>query len=259
MTVNVLFEEVFRGRGWAIVDADHPDILHGLNKQILDTVRDISGGKNTAGEMDSLRLSMHNIPEDEINTIKLQPYIGASELLAQAFPSAVRNLSGKEIFLQRRAHMTLNLPAQPGGRKSDRYLPSLAHFDSMSGISPYTLSLWMPLHDLDDDTGVWIIDQEASMEILNAERKEGRVLGGDVLAMTAPGMEKRVFARMKYGQAVVFNPFCLHGSIPNETKRARICFNTRFQSRALPLHLRTSDYFTRFDVPETVETAGGTS
>lgn len=241
------------------MDADHPDNLRGLNNLILHSVDDISGEKNATSEIESLRRTMHLLTEDKINTIKSHSYVEASEILACAFPGTISGLSGNEVFLQRRAHMTLNVPAPPGGRENNRYLPSLSHFDSMSGISPYTVTLWVPIHDLDDDTGVWIIDQETSMEIMNAERRNGRVMGGDILAMNAPRMEKRVFARMTYGQGLVFSPFCLHGSVTNETERARICFNTRFQSRNLPLHLRTSDYFSCYDVPKAAVPAGITS
>ena len=40
---------------------------------------------------------------------------------------------------------------------------------------------------------------------------------------------------IKFGQAIIFNPFVIHGNIPFESNYARIACNVRFQSSKLPL------------------------
>jgi hypothetical protein len=108
----------------------------------------------------------------------------------------------------------------------------------ISGISPFSYVLWAPLHDLEDDGGAYLIDQKASLEVMKKEEADGLVNGPTVLNM----MEKQKPARLKFGQAVVFNPFVLHGNVPFNSKFARIACNIRFQSYHKPLLQKNSDY-----------------
>ena len=64
-------------------------------------------------------------------------------------------LCGKNLFIQRRAHTTINLPGKGQAKQ-------WAHYELMSGISPYSFVMWAPLHDLEDEGGVYYIDQKSS-------------------------------------------------------------------------------------------------
>jgi hypothetical protein len=109
----------------------------------------------------------------------------------------------------------------------------------ISGISPFSYVLWAPFHDLEDDGGAYLIDQKTSLEIMKKEEAAGLVNGPTVLNM----MTSQKPARLKFGQAVVFNPFVLHGNVPFNSKFARIACNIRFQSYNKPLLHKNSDYF----------------
>ena len=43
----------------------------------------------------------------------------------------------------------------------------------MSGISPYTFVLWAPLHDMDDEGGVYYYSKDKSFEVIKKEQKKG--------------------------------------------------------------------------------------
>ena len=48
--------------------------------------------------------------------------------------------------------------------------------------------------------------------------------------------------KLNFGQAVVFNPFLLHGNTVFNSDLARIACTTRFQSSTKPLLQKNSDY-----------------
>jgi len=143
----------------------------------------------------------------------------------------VETLCGKELFIQRRAHIIFNVP----GKEQEK---QWTHYEMISGISPFTYVLWTPLHDLEDQAGIYCIDQKESLEVMKKEEVDGLVNGPTVLNM----MQNQTPARLKFGQAVVFNPFVLHGNVPFNSNFARIACNVRFQSCDKPLLQKNSDY-----------------
>ena len=88
----------------------------------------------------------------------------------------IKNLCGKDLFIQRRAHTTINVPG-------NEHTKQWTHYEMISGISPFSYIFWAPLHDLDDDGGAYHIDLKTSLRIMKKEEKEGLVNGPRVLEM----------------------------------------------------------------------------
>ena len=80
----------------------------------------------------------------------------------------------KELFIQRRAHTIINVPGEGQAKQ-------WTHYELMSGISPYTYVIWAPLHDLDDNGGVYYIDLDRSSQIMKEEEQTGVLNGKRVL------------------------------------------------------------------------------
>ena len=112
------------------------------------------------------------------------------------------------------------------------------HYEMMSGISPFTYVIWAPLHDLEDNSGAYFIDQKSSMEVMKKEQANGLVNGPTIFNM----MKDQKPVQLKFGQVVVFNAVVLHGNIPCKTNLARIACSTKFQSYNKPLLQKNSDY-----------------
>ena len=112
------------------------------------------------------------------------------------------------------------------------------HYELMSGISPFTYVIWAPLHDLEENSGVYYFNQKESLEIMKKEQDMGIVNGPKVLNM----MSDQKPEPLNFGQAIVFNPFVLHGNIVFNSKFARVAYNLRFQSSNKPLLQKNSDY-----------------
>ena len=141
-------------------------------------------------------------------------------MMIKSCPKIIKDLCGKDLFIQRRAHTTINVPG-------NEHTKQWTHYEMISGISPFSYIFWAPLHDLDDDGGAYHIDLKTSLRIMKKEEQEGLVNGPRVLEM----MGSKKPPRLKFGQAIIFNPFVLHGNIPFQSRFARIACNVRFQSQ----------------------------
>ena len=79
---------------------------------------------------------------------------------------------------------------------------------------------------------------EQSLEIMKKEQETGIVNGPTILNM----MSNQKPEKLNFGQAVVFNPFLLHGNTVFNSEYARIACTTRFQSSNKPLLQKNTDY-----------------
>ena len=52
-----------------------------------------------------------------------------------------------------------------------------------------------------------------------------------------------IFPKIKFGEALIFNPFVYHGSIYHDSNYARISLDVRFQSLNKPLFQKYNDFF----------------
>jgi sporadic carbohydrate cluster 2OG-Fe(II) oxygenase len=228
-----LHEQVVYGPGYAVVEADHMDKLDQIKEKFIDVIHKFDGLENIQ-KVDQLREKLVSMEEKQINKLKLHlnfNFPEISTLLQDAFAESTKQVSGSAIFLQRRSHIMFNVP----GIKNTSVMH---HLDGMSGISPFSYVLWSALHDIPDDSGVWIIDMNESMKLINEEFQIRNYVMGDYV------LDKKYEAvQLKYGQGVIFNPYLLHGSIAHQNELSRIGITNRFQSRNKPLFLRNSDFY----------------
>lgn len=221
---------IIKSPGYVIVKIDNLKILDKLKNKFSKKLN-----LNVAtNNFDDLRVKMTSMSKSEINNImiKLLSFSEAAEMMFDAFKVQIKKLAGNEIFLQRRANTIFNIP----GKNQRRQWP---HYELMSGISPFTFVLWAPFHDLDDDGGIFYIDQKRSFRIIKKEHAKGLVNGPTILNMKFN--EKPI--KLKYGEAIIFNPFILHGNVNFNSKKARMACSIRFQSAKHPLMQKNSDFF----------------
>ncbi len=229
--------ELTNGKGYAVFSIENIDNFKKLRNSFIDKIQ-ISKKNNK--DIDDVREEMAKMTKAEINNsmVNLLTFNDLSEMIINSCPNLVESLCGKELFLQRRAHTVVNVP----GAGQAKQWP---HYEMMSGISPHTYIIWAPLHDLEDQGGVYYIDQHTSLEIMKKEEESGLVNGPTVLNM----MHDQKPTQLKFGQAIIFNPFILHGNISFNSDLARIACNVRFQSCHRPLLQKNSDYLKYYELP----------
>ena len=191
--------------------------------------------------IDTVRKEIAKMSKGEINKSMIDFLTfnkNLSEMMINSFPNLIENLCGKELFIQRRAHTTINAPG-------DDQAKQVAHYEMISGISPFAYILWAPLHDLEDDGGAYHVELKKSIDLMKKGEPEGLVSGPEVLNF----MSSAKPPRLKFGQAIIFNPFVIHGNIPFKSDLARIACNVRFQSFKKPLLQKNSEYLKYFKLP----------
>jgi len=225
-----LYKELISGQGYAVYPIERIDIFKKLRDSFVEKMTISTKSEKNINEV---RKIMAKMSRAEINKamVNLLSFTNLSDMMIDSCPNLVEMLCGKELFIQRRAHTIINVP---GTEHSKQW----THYEMMSGISPFTYVLWAPLHDLDDDGGAYHIDQKVSVEVMKKEEASGLVNGPTVFNM----MENQKPPRLKFGEAVIFNPFVLHGNVPFNSEFARIACNVRFQSSTKPLLQKNTDY-----------------
>jgi sporadic carbohydrate cluster 2OG-Fe(II) oxygenase len=224
-------KELNNGSGFVVFEIENMKVFKNLRKLFLKNIQLKPKDKKNINLVRKKLTLMSRVEANRsmINFLTFNKDL--SEMMINSCPSMIKKICGKELFIQRRAHTTINIPGKD-------HTKQWTHYEMISGISPFTYIIWAPLHDLDDNGGAYHIDLKTSLKIMRKEEKEGLVNGPRVLNM----MGLKNPPRLKFGQGIIFNPFVLHGNISFKSKLARIACNVRFQSSKKPLLQKNTDY-----------------
>ena len=226
------------GQGYAVIPIENMKTFMKLRDSFIERINISNGSEKN---IDFVRKAMAKMSKAEINRsmIDLLKFTNLSEMIINSCPKLVESLCGKELFIQRRATIIMNVPGEGQAKQ-------WPHYELMSGISPFTYVIWAPLHDLEDQSGAYYINQKESLEVMKKEQAAGLVNGPTVLNM----MQNQKPTPLKFGQAIIFNPFVLHGNVTFNSKFARIAYSVRFQSNNKPLLQKNSDYLKYYRLPK---------
>ena len=226
------------GQGYAVIPIENMKAFIKLRDSFIERINISNGSEKN---IDFVRKAMAKMSKAEINRsmIDLLKFTNLSEMIINSCPKLVESLCGKELFIQRRATIIMNVPGEGQAKQ-------WPHYELMSGISPFTYVIWAPLHDLEDQSGAYYINQKESLEVMKKEQAAGLVNGPTVLNM----MQNQKPTPLKFGQAIIFNPFVLHGNVTFNSKFARIAYSVRFQSNNKPLLQKNSDYLKYYRLPK---------
>ena len=231
------YEELEK-KGYVVCEVEDLNLFKKLTDSFVEKINIPGINKKNIREVrrSLAKMSKAEINKSMINFLTFNKNL--SEMMINSFPNLIENLCGKELFIQRRAHTTINAPG-------DDQAKQVAHYEMISGISPFAYILWAPLHDLEDDGGAYHIELKKSIDLMKKGEADGLVSGPEVLNF----MENKKPSRMKFGQAIIFNPFVIHGNIPFNSELARIACNVRFQSFKKPLLQKNTEYLKYYKLP----------
>ena len=226
-----IIKDLNEKKGYSIFKIENMEIFKKLKNSFIKNIETITGSKK---DIDGIREEIAKMPKNQINKVIINFSIlnkNLSELMVNSCSNLIKNLCGSNLFIQRRAYTTINAPGEDQAKQ-------VAHYEMISGISPFAYILWAPLHDLDDDGGAYHVDLKESLSIMKKEEAKGLVSGPDVLNF----MNIKKPPRLNFGEAIIFNPFVIHGNIPFNSNKARIACNVRFQSSKKPLLQKNTEF-----------------
>lgn len=169
-----------------------------------------------------------SISRDQLNEFRLERikilnnWDGVRKYYYSLAKSALHELVGNELVMQRNINLSIQIPGDDGS-----LLP--IHADVLQGDSPYEVVLWVPLVDCYDTKSMFFCDKRVSdqqIHVLDSFENTQQ------LYETVKPYCK--FMDVKYGEALIFSQNILHGNVVNETNETRWSLNCRFKSLFSP-------------------------
>ena len=170
---------------------------------------------------------------ETINTIRSQLIPELSDLIFNSIKKNIKNYFIESVYLiQRYPHIAIN-------HAKDVHSKTLMHSDVYTGHSPFTYTIWIPLHNITDNSGIYILDLKDSLKKIDNLKYDNKNTINFI-------NNKRIFPKFKYGECIIFNGFNLHGSEMHNNPLSRVALNVRINPANVPLMERDSYYFKFF-------------
>ena len=125
-----IHNELNHGKGYAVFPIEDMENFKKLRETLI---KKINISKIYEENIDYVRKEIAKMSKAEINRsmIQLLKSSNLSEMIINCCPKLIESLCGKELFIQRRATVIMNVP----GKEQAKQWP---HYELMSGISPFT-------------------------------------------------------------------------------------------------------------------------
>ena len=230
-----LIKRQLRDKGWAKINVNEIGKIDLLKNQLIDGV--IKNEKINSHfkahkifNIEDLRSNALKFNDEVINEIRKVYVDSLSEKIVDCFSESIINIFGRDILIQRYPQIQLNV----ANKNSTKTFP---HIEVMAGHSPFTFNFWLPFHDVENKSGIYIVDSDKSVELCDYEINNKITNRLDLLK------EHMYFPEVRYGEALLFNGFVYHGTVDHDVKQARISLDLRLQSSDKPLFQKFNEFF----------------
>jgi sporadic carbohydrate cluster 2OG-Fe(II) oxygenase len=225
-------------KGFAVVDADAPEYLKILRKEIFSITKEVFSLPNTQPEegFNNFHKNIKVMSLGELNELRLEliqritAECDVRELVFKAFEKSLFQLLGPDILAQKNCNLVLQPPGDPN--------PSELHRDAPAN-SPYELVVWVPLVDCFGTKAMYIADikkTERAFEFLDANPSNWTHFENYAKSLS-------VTPDVKFGKGLIFHTGCLHGSEINAEKETRVSLNIRYKNIFSPSGLKNQLQF----------------
>ncbi len=225
--------KLLKKEGYVIIDLPNKHYLIQARNNIIEKINTIL--KTNILDIEKMRSFVGGLDLNSLDQIRKMQLEGISEKLIKAVGHKIKIASKNSIYLQRYPHLNLNI----SNLKESK---TISHNEIMSGHSPNTIVCWMPLHDVLDESGLYLLEKKKSMKLYKTTKNFKKIFPTDnELSKIIPKCLK-----IKFGQAILFNAFSHHGAKNHTRKKSRISIDIRFQDIQYPLFEKNLDYFKIF-------------
>ena len=102
-----ILKKLKRGPGYAVFKIENIKAFEKLRNLFIKRIYK----KNSSHNIDTLRKSLTKMNKADINKtmIKLLSFTNLSEMIVSSCPKLIKELCGNELFIQRRAHIIINV------------------------------------------------------------------------------------------------------------------------------------------------------
>jgi len=225
-TIGDRFLEV----GHLVVDAEDLDALSRIRQTASRLAADFLGVEQPYDIGAFLDGISTQVDPDRLNELRLSVINGLNTQtwFRPAYYSLVRSaltdLVGNELAMQRRINLSIQLP-----NDDSSLLP--VHADVWDGDSPFEVVVWVPLVDCYRSKSMYLLEPPRDREVQSRLHEFGRADAEDIFQAVADDV---TFIDIAYGQVLIFSLTLMHGNRINEERETRWSMNCRFKSVMSP-------------------------
>lgn len=208
---------------------DAPDLLARIADQVMELATEIAG-PDAAGA--GLQATVSRFSPSQVNRLlrETNNVMGRNgPALLGPFHKMIQALCGDSVLYQRRPYLRANMPGMG-------HTATEPHSDVFFGHSPYAYTMWIPLHDIDNDDGLFMYDRRDSQAILASYDFR------QPLRTTLKHPQPRPL-RLRFGEAIFFSCYLVHGANQAAGAMPRLSLDTRVQSAAAPLFEKGAELY----------------
>lgn len=217
-----------------ITPAEDMDALHAIRRKIAhETAKAINHQFTSDDEIAPFLNNIHHyLTVDKLNDVRLKVITemnrdpGFRLAYFKAGRSALMELAGNELAMQRRVNLSIQLP-----NDDSSLLP--IHADVWSGDSPFEIVMWVPLVDCYATKSMYIakadVDAKVQVDFSAFANKSSEDLYQHV-------KDDVTFLNVPFGSILLFSQNVMHGNRINIESESRWSMNCRFKSILTPYH-----------------------
>ena len=222
--------------GWTIIKANNFNKVDKIKnlffKEIIKNIKKQKIKKDShIKDFNLLRLRFNKYSHSQINSLKRVYVDSISNKIISAFSKDLIKIFGKNLIVQRFPQIQIHRP-------KDNIRVTFPHAEIMSSNSPYTYNIWFPLHEVRDNSGLFIIDDHVSVKLCDKEKKMKKKI--ERIKIIEDYIK---FPKLKYGEALLFNAMVYHGSLYHNSKLSRVSMDVRVQCATNPIYEKNNEYF----------------
>ncbi len=167
--------------------------------------------------------------QSKINNLRIHLYKEINndknfqDLIYKSAKYYIDEMVGSEIA-KSKSNLSIQFP------HDDKSLLSM-HSDFFSGESIFQINLWIPFVDVKKTKSMFIINPIKSIEILKKIKRSKQLTFSQIHKNYQKYMR---WINLKFGEAIIFSPNCLHGNVTNLEKTSRWSINIRYKNLYSP-------------------------
>ena len=213
----------FLKNGYYIFNLDKKIILE-LKKKLIKKIK-----KKTSIKIINLNTFHKFYSSNKINNLRLYLYRNINsdknflKLIYQSSKKIIEETVGNEIA-NSNANLSIQYP------EDDNSVLDM-HTDFFSGESLFQANLWIPFVDVKKTKSMFLINPETSIKILKQIKLSKKETFQKIIKKYKKQMK---WLNVKFGQAIIFSPNCLHGNVTNREKTTRWSINIRYKNLYSP-------------------------